>query len=306
MSAMYLSQKQDFRLTLGFLASGLLHALLAMSWGYMASISSDVRPNTATESQRFELENLNQEQIRQIRQVGVRGGHKDGFSAPLPKGNPEKEQQEEKSSPAEKQPGPAGLSLQDLSANQNPPPQQAERKQDQTKQNNEGLSLRNSPQARERIARQQQMIQGDVLSEIGRSSRAQQVIQNTGFNLQFEPPEGIPADELNSVEKIFYSFQRRTFTSYVTTFISNYYEMSHQSSQLKRILQNESHDLTGRVEFNREGQVNSIRIIKGSPRQNVYDLFEKTLKDLKLPNPPKDLLREDGNLVIYYRLKIND
>lgn len=299
------TQRSNFRLALGFLASILIHGSLALIWGQLNDLKApDDRP-VSSSSQRFKLEDLSDAQIKKIRQAGVKGGSKDGFNAPIPQSAPRPAKQTKKTNSSEAAQN--HIALQDL----------APRPTNSTAQNN---SSKNRDQARDakalrvskkevaaqRIARQQQAIQGEVLKELSASNRAREVIQTTGFNLQFDPPEGIPHDELNSAEKIFYSFQKRTFTSYVNTFISNYHQMTLQSSKLKRSLQTQSHDLLGRVEFNARGETASIRILEGSPIQEVRDLFEKTLKDLKLPNPPKDLLREDRRFVIYYRLKIND
>jgi hypothetical protein len=300
------TQRSDFRLGLGLLASTLIHATLAIVWGQLIETPSSKQTPSTPKAQQFKLENLSNSQIQKIRQAGVRGGSKDGFNAPVPQ---TQKSAKVKRSETQAKSGQNDISLQDLS----PRPQRAAHSNQQVRpqtnsSNRDAGDLRVSAQevTAQRIARQQRSIQGEVLRELSASTRAREVIETTGFNLQFDPPEGIPQDELNSVEKIFYSFQKRTFTSYVTTFISNYHQMSLQSSKLKRSLQTQSHDLLGRVEFNDKGETASIRIMEGSPIKEVQNLFEKTLKDLKLPNPPKDLLREDGRFVIYYRLKIND
>lgn len=297
------TKHSDFRLGLGFLASMILHLGLGLVWGHISSIEELKPTSDKPSSQRIELENLSDAQIQKIRQVGVRGGSKDGFNAPLPQKAPKATENHD----AQKQR--PDISLEDLAATQrgNQEGEKTNSKRPkQEAQDASALRISRQQQAAKKIARQQRVIQNDVLKELSASNRAREVIQTTGFNLQFEPPEGIPEDELNSVEKIFYSFQRRTFTSYVTTFISNYHQLSLQSSKLRQALETQSHDLLGRVEFNSEGKTASIRIMQGSPIKEVQDLFEKTLKDLQLPNPPKDLLRKDGRFVIYYRLKIND
>lgn len=303
------TQQSDFRLGLGFLASILMHGVLGLMWGHLSAIPEVAQDKTPSPSERFELENLSDSQIQKIRQAGVRGGSKDGFNAPVPQtdSTPKNSKPPERPKQSEGEVGEEGISLKDLaprpggSTAQNSSTRVRRKSQDAS-----ALRVSSKEVTAQRIARQQQAIQGEVLKELSASNRAREVIQTTGFNLQFDPPEGIPQDELNSVEKIFYSFQRRTFTSYVNTFISNYHQMSLQSSKLKQALQTQSHDLLGRVEFNYKGETASIRVMEGSPIQEVQNLFEKTLKDLKLPNPPQDLLREDGRLVIYYRLKIND
>lgn len=295
------------RLILAFLASAAAHLIVGLLIIFFLGDMPEKTQIISFEEQRFELENLSEQQIQKIRQAGVRGGTGEGFSAPIP------QQQKENDGPQDKPAQAANRQVDfgDLSPGQTTP---EVRKQNLTQKSpslsatgdekKTDLSLRLNDQ-QSRLNRQQEVIQGDVLRELRSSTQAAEVLRSTGFNLQFDPPEGIEESELNTVEKIFYSFQRRTYTSYVTTFISNYHSMSFQRSKLKRILERETHDLTGRVVFNEDGDVISIRILKGSPSEDVQDLFEKTLKDLKLPNPPRDLLRQDKQFVIYYRLKIN-
>lgn len=295
------------RLILAFLASAAAHLIVGLLIIFFLGDMPEKTQIISFEEQRFELENLSEQQIQKIRQAGVRGGTGEGFSAPIP------QQQKENDGPQNKPAQAANRQVDfgDLSPGQTTP---EVRKQNLTQKSpslsatgdekKTDLSLRLNDQ-QSRLNRQQEVIQGDVLRELRSSTQAAEVLRSTGFNLQFDPPEGIEESELNTVEKIFYSFQRRTYTSYVTTFISNYHSMSFQRSKLKRILERETHDLTGRVVFNEDGDVISIRILKGSPSEDVQDLFEKTLKDLKLPNPPRDLLRQDKQFVIYYRLKIN-
>lgn len=295
------------RLILAFLASAAAHLIVGLLIIFFLGDMPEKTQIISFEEQRFELENLSEQQIQKIRQAGVRGGTGEGFSAPIP------QQQKENDGPQDKPAQAANRQVDfgDLSPGQTTPDVKKQTlTQKSANLNSAGvekktdLSLRLNDQ-QSRLNRQQEVIQGDVLRELRSSTQAAEVLRSTGFNLQFDPPEGIEESELNTVEKIFYSFQRRTYTSYVTTFISNYHSMSFQRSKLKRILERETHDLTGRVVFNEDGDVISIRILKGSPSEDVQDLFEKTLKDLKLPNPPRDLLRQDKQFVIYYRLKIN-
>lgn len=295
------------RLILAFLASAAAHLIVGLLIIFFLGDMPEKTQIISFEEQRFELENLSEQQIQKIRQAGVRGGTGEGFSAPIPQQQKEAEGPQDKPAPATNR----QVDFGDLSPGQTTPDVKKQTlTQKSANLNSAGvekktdLSLRLNDQ-QSRLNRQQEVIQGDVLRELRSSTQAAEVLRSTGFNLQFDPPEGIEESELNTVEKIFYSFQRRTYTSYVTTFISNYHSMSFQRSKLKRILERETHDLTGRVVFNEDGDVISIRILKGSPSEDVQDLFEKTLKDLKLPNPPRDLLRQDKQFVIYYRLKIN-
>jgi len=154
--------------------------------------------------------------------------------------------------------------------------------------------------------RRQESLRRGLMQEMGRTSTASEVLSNTNFNLHFEPPEGVSEDELNSVEKIYYSFQKRTFISYVNSFYSSYQEMILKRPTLMGTLRNERHLMTGKVIFDKEGNIMRIKILRSSPNDDLHELFENTLKDIRsLPNPPKDLIKDREEFTIYYQLRIN-
>ncbi|MGB0455126.1 MAG: TonB C-terminal domain-containing protein, partial [Bacteriovoracaceae bacterium] len=131
-------------------------------------------------------------------------------------------------------------------------------------------------------------------------------VLNSDFNLKPELPKGIPEDELNSIEKIYFSFQKRMFVQYLNTFITTYNKQKQRRPLLKSELQNERHRLSARVIFDKEGNIIAIKVIKSSPNDDVHDLFEQTLRNIqKVPNPPKDFINKDDEFVIYYSLNIN-
>ncbi len=154
--------------------------------------------------------------------------------------------------------------------------------------------------------RRQQQFQFDMLRDSGAQSQQAEILKSTGFNLHFEPPEGIPEDELNTAEKIFYSFQKRTFIGYVNSFMSSYNATLNQYPQIKNALRNERHLLTGRITFDKEGNIMRIKILRSSNNDEVHKLFEKTLLNIRsLPNPPKAIIEDKDQFNIYYQLRIN-
>src|SRR5690606_22823904 len=104
-------------------------------------------------------------------------------------------------------------------------------------------------------------------------------LSQTDFDVNFVPPEGVSEDELNSAEKMFYSFQKRTFETYVNSFLSTYNDLSRTNPRIRDPLMNERHFLTARVIFDLEGNIMSIRILRSSPNDDIHNLFEKTLRN---------------------------
>ena len=148
--------------------------------------------------------------------------------------------------------------------------------------------------------------QVDVLKQLANSPDNAKVLRKTGFNMQLEPPEGVSEDELNSMEKIYYSFQKRTFKSYVGSFLKTYRSYLTNRPSMKQTLRDDPHRLAARVIFDMDGNIVSIKIMRSSTNDDIHDMFEETLKEIrKLPNPPKDLVTKKGDLTIYYQLNIN-
>ncbi len=144
------------------------------------------------------------------------------------------------------------------------------------------------------------------LKNMGVAESDAQKLSKTDFDVNFIPPEGVSEDELNSAEKIFYSFQKRTFETYVSSFLSTYNDLVRSNPRLRDPLLQQKHFLTARVIFDEQGNIMTIRILKSSPNDDIHQLFERTLRNIrKVPNPPKDLLTKEKTMTIYYQLKVN-
>ena len=267
-----------------------------------------LRPDTS----RLEIKTFKQEELNRLRTVGKERGQREGFSAPVPQGQGNRFPDPDE--PVSYEPVKPVFDFSELTPKEPlevqklPQPQKAPQElQDQADDSRRfRLQDLNRPQdAASRIARQQQQIQSSVLREVGASPQAQEALKRTGFNVQFEPPEGVDDDELNSIEKIFYSFQGRTFFNFVTNFLSSYQRITFSKPHVKRVLETQSHHMIGRVEFDQDGNVISLRIFRPSDHADVTMMFEETLKNMNLPNPPVDLLNTSGTLVIHFHLRIN-
>ena len=132
------------------------------------------------------------------------------------------------------------------------------------------------------------------------------MLKNTSLDLKFEPPEGVSEDELNTIEKIFYSFQRRMMMAYYYSLFSSYNKLLLSRPQLKEALLREGQHLIGKVVFDYKGNTIRIKIIKWSSNDYIQELFEDTLKGIhSIPNPPKAFVEDDEEFTVYYHLKIN-
>jgi len=312
-------------------------------FGCLVIASKEIQMNSSQSIQdrAIQIDKMTQAQIDQYRRVGVKGGRK-SFNMRTQTGN--SVSKSKNNSPTVKPPqdgvsgakGQENLSLQQLQAKPNPetaketspnsnqnPLKKSDIQKIQEELKKPNLSkamIKKEIQAAEEGVpltalrsnhalnnfRRQKEIQFGMLRDMGQHSTRAEILKSTGFNLHFEPPEGVPEDELNSVEKIFYSFQKRTFIGYVNSFMSSYQDTLNHYPQIQNALRSERHLLTGKVTFDKEGNIMRIRILRSSQNDEIHRLFETTLRNIRsLPNPPKAIIENRDQFDIYYQLKIN-
>jgi len=252
---------------------------------------------------RFEVKTMSQEEMQKFRTVGVKNGSKN-YSEKTPV-----------KSMARPKPRPAPQpSLKELGAEvdkvkierQQSAGNRTQRVLEESSESNPfKVSVKEGSKKAQILDQRKENLENDYTKDIGVSPDDQRFLKSTGFNIDFTPPEGVSEDELNTMEKIYYSFQKRTFYTYVNSFVKNYNAIELKRPQLKNVLRSESHTLTGRITFDQDGNIVTIKILQSSPNDDIHQLFEETLKGIqRLPNPPKTLIK-DGQLTIYYQLKIN-
>ena len=315
-------------------------------FGCLVLLTREIKldPQIPLKDRAIQIDRISQAQMNKYRRVGVRGGvqgfnmrTKRGNTVSKSKNNPPTHLPPQEGIKGEK--GKKNLSLDQLQAKVDPSqmkPKNSEQSDNQRKNNSNKNTPRNGPQemspkmeqllikkeiqaAEQGIPltalrstqavnnfRRQQQIQFEMLRDMGTQSTQAEVLKSTGFNLHFEPPAGIPEDELNSVEKIFYSFQKRTFIGYVNSFMSSYQDTLTRSPHVRNALRSERHLLTGRITFDKEGNIIRIKILRSSQNDEIHRLFETTLRNIRsLPNPPKAIIEDKDQFNIYYQLKIN-
>lgn len=131
-------------------------------------------------------------------------------------------------------------------------------------------------------------------------------LANSNIDVKMEVPEGVDISELNEYELQFYSFQKRTATSYISSFYKNLDRFVTQNPQVRFPLSSGRETMTGRVTFDRDGNIKQIKMIRWSNSDKMQDFFQDVLEGInRLPNPPKALVKETGQFNIYYTLIIN-
>jgi hypothetical protein len=303
------------RYSLSFAFSVVFNLLLILICGlFMKAGDGSPKGNSLDGKKLFTVESFSKLPPKSMRTVGVKGGKKNSFSSKtkMNKGNGglSNSKQASPPSPAVDMSKLGASSSAGMEFKPKETEQQKEDKQDArktiTKSSSNSLVYTPKEPVEKRLRRQQKQLQGDVLKKLAANPSAGGAISGKGFNIQFDPPEGIPEDELNSAEKIFYSFQKRTFETYVNSFVKTYYDILRSSPILKNDISTQRHRLNGRVTFDADGNILKVKIMRSSQSDPVHNLFEKTLDQMRaVPNPPKDLVQKDGTFTIYYSLYIN-
>ncbi|MBC7537828.1 MAG: hypothetical protein H7281_03345 [Bacteriovorax sp.] len=137
------------------------------------------------------------------------------------------------------------------------------------------------------------------------SSSSNPVAQKmSNFEIRYERPEGVSEDELNSDEKAYYSFFKRSYANYLTKLYATYEKVSVERPGLEKAFGNK-HLLIGRIDYDDKGNIILVKILKSSESDDIHYFFEETLKQLNLPNPPKSFIKTKKQFTTYYQIQIN-
>lgn len=126
----------------------------------------------------------------------------------------------------------------------------------------------------------------------------------SNFEIRYERPEGVSEDELNSDEKAYYSFFKRSYANYLSKLYATYDKIIIERPGLEKDFSNK-HVLLARIDYDEKGNIILIKILKSSESDNIHYFFEETLKQLNLPNPPKSFIKNNKKFSTYYQIHIN-
>lgn len=272
-------------------------------------ITQALKSSRPLKIERIEL--ISQEQVEQIKKVGIKNGAKKEYLQPdmlkIPKLSP---------------PQTPGLSLGNLAPNL-PPPQMTKKanapKTTSNASNEQGQNLPAlkpiqdgtgniyfNPKKEKSIRRDrdQDNLKQEAFNNIPASSSNPIVQKMSNFEIRYERPEGVSEDELNSDEKAYYSFFKRSYASYLSKLYATYDRVAIERPGIEKDFANK-HVLLGRIDYDDKGNIIMVKILKSSESDNVHYFFEETLKQLNLPNPPKSFVKNKKQFSTYYQIQIN-
>jgi hypothetical protein len=153
-------------------------------------------------------------------------------------------------------------------------------------------------------SREHEIIKSETTKNLGIDKINSKASNISNFDIRIERPEGVSEDQLNADEKAFYSFYKRTYTNYISKLFSTFNKVRIDKPGLDQDF-NDQHLLIGKIDYDENGDIVTIKIIKSSSSDDVHYFFEEVLKNLKIPNPPKIFVKKQKQFSIYYQIHIN-
>jgi hypothetical protein len=131
-------------------------------------------------------------------------------------------------------------------------------------------------------------------------------IDETDVNINLEVPKGVPEDELNQHEQVFYSFQKRIVNAYINSFRKELNQFERKNPRLRFPLTKDKQKMAGRVIYDGNGDILKIQTLKWTNVDKLQGFFMDVLKNMSsLPNPPTEVL-ENEQFAINFVLTINN
>jgi len=156
------------------------------------------------------------------------------------------------------------------------------------------------------IKNQSNQIRNQIVKSTPSQTNISNILRDSQFDIHIEPIGSIEEDELNSMDKTFYSFNRRVSINYIRSVLKTYHYMDSLNKSLDRSLKNSKDILSARVTFDKLGNIDRIKILKSSNDDNIHNLFEQALRGMSaLTNPPSAFIKNRDYFSIYYQLRIN-
>lgn len=163
-----------------------------------------------------------------------------------------------------------------------------------------------NPKKEKKIARnaEQDNLKQEAYRNISVSSSNPVAQKLSNFEIRYERPEGVSEDELNSDEKAYYSFFKRSYASYLSKLYATYDKIAVERPGIEKDFEGK-HLLIAKIDYDEKGNIVTVKILKSSDSDDIHYFFEETLKQLNLPNPPKSFIKSKKGFSTYYQIQIN-
>ncbi len=132
------------------------------------------------------------------------------------------------------------------------------------------------------------------------------ILSNSTVNLNLDVPKGVNFEQLNEFEKQLYSFNLRVQKTFQTALFRQFAKFIDQNPHFPQILLNRSERLTGKLTYDKNGNLLRIKTIKGSYYEKLQEAFLNSLQDVSiLPNIPEIVLNDKDQMNLNVTININ-
>jgi hypothetical protein len=142
--------------------------------------------------------------------------------------------------------------------------------------------------------------------QIASATKVLQSINDTDVLIDLEVPKGVPEDELNKHELVFYSFQKRTIHAYINSFRKELQNFERKNPHLNFPVTRKQQEIQSRVTYDENGDILKIETVRWTDEPKLQEFFMEVVKNMtSLPNPPEQIIDGD-KFVINYVFSVNN
>lgn len=157
-------------------------------------------------------------------------------------------------------------------------------------------------------------LQGSEIEKFLKDNKARRVqyqdmtptLNNSKVSVQMDIPEGIEVEDIDQINNVFYSFQRRISLSYINSFYNQLSDFEFKNPHLTFPMTRQEITLVAKATFDSDGNLQQIKMVKWTDKDKLQQFFENVLDGIQsIPNPPKDFVKGKPTFNILYTLKLN-
>ncbi len=138
------------------------------------------------------------------------------------------------------------------------------------------------------------------------SQNSNPILSNSQVNFNLEVPKGVALEKLNQFEKIVYGFNSRLQRTFSSSLFRQFAMFIQTNPHFPQLLMNRKEILSGRLTYDKNGNLVRVRTLKGSYYDKLQEAFLNSLNDVSIiPNIPEIVLNENEQMNISITLEVN-
>lgn len=138
------------------------------------------------------------------------------------------------------------------------------------------------------------------------SSQSRYAISSSMFGFAIVVPKGVPEDQLNHLEEVFFSFRKRIVEQYINKILVHI-EPTSQKSKSSFPWTNKAQKLQYKLVFDESGELIRIEKLQQSDSKILNYYYDEVMYDMNtIPNPPKAIINDQHQFELIFGLNIEE